>query len=92
LAEIAIGGQKVGSVKVPSDTQLNAAEAHPTAKSLGIMMPTPTIKPLIAAFALGSVFIGLIMHKNLPIMFTAAAIFVISLYNWLLTPLEPEHH
>ena len=71
---------------------LNAADAHPTAKSLGIMMPTPTVKPLIAALSLGSVFIGLIMHKNLPIMFTAAAIFVFSLYNWLLTPLEPEHH
>jgi hypothetical protein len=25
-------------------------------------------------------------------MFTGAAIFVFSLYNWLLTPLEPEHH
>jgi hypothetical protein len=55
-------------------------------------MPTPTVKPLIAAFSLGSVFIGLIMHKNLPIMILAACIFVLSLYSWLLTPLEPEHH
>jgi hypothetical protein len=54
-------------------------------------MPTPTIKPLIAAFALGSVFVGLIMHENLPVMFIAAAIFVLTLYSWLLTPLEPEH-
>ncbi|HEY8832171.1 MAG TPA: hypothetical protein VIM21_06655, partial [Gemmatimonadaceae bacterium] len=74
------------------DTELNAADAHPSASALGIVMPTPTVKPLIAAFSLGSVFIGLIMHKNLPIMLLAAGIFVLSLYSWLLTPLEPEHH
>jgi len=64
----------------------------PTASALGIVMPTPTIRPFVAAFALGSVFIGLIMHKNLPIMLVAAVVFVLSLYSWLLTPLEPEHH
>ncbi|HLB08975.1 MAG TPA: cbb3-type cytochrome c oxidase subunit I, partial [Gemmatimonadaceae bacterium] len=90
--ELSVGGKKAGSVPVPSDTELNAADAHPTASALGIVMPTPTVKPLIAAFSLGSVFIGLIMHKNLPIMFLAAGIFVLSLYSWLLTPLEPEHH
>ena len=42
--------------------------------------------------SLGTVFIGLIWHKNLPIMFIGAALFVLSLYSWLLTPLEPEHH
>jgi len=92
VIELSVGGHRAGSVSVPSDTELNAADAHPSAKALGIMMPTPTVKPLIAAFALGTVFIGLIYHKNLPIMFTAAAIFVVTLYNWLLTPLEPEHH
>jgi cytochrome c oxidase subunit 1 len=90
--DVKIGGQSTGTAAAPSDTKLNAPHAHPSAKQLGILMPTPTTKPLIAAFALGSVFIGLIMHKNLPIMLIAAAIFVVALYNWLLTPLEPEHH
>jgi hypothetical protein len=90
--DVKIGGQSTGTASAPSDTKLNAPNAHPSAKQLGIMMPTPTTKPLIAAFALGFVFVGLIMHKNLPIMLTAAAIFVLALYNWLLTPLEPEHH
>jgi hypothetical protein len=90
--EVTVGGKNAGSVKTPSDTRLNATIAHPSANELGIVMPTPTVKPLIAAFALGSVFIGLIMHKNLPFMFIAAAIFVLTLYSWLLTPLEPEHH
>jgi cytochrome c oxidase subunit 1 len=92
VLDLNVGGKKAGSISVPSDTELNSATAHPSAKELGIVMPTPTIKPFIAAFALGSVFIGLIMHKNLPIMLTAAAIFVLTLYTWLLTPLEPEHH
>jgi hypothetical protein len=38
------------------------------------------------------VFVGLISHRNLPIMFISAALFILSLYSWLLTPLEPEHH
>jgi len=90
--DVEIGGLSTGTMPAPSDTALNAVHAHPSAKELGIVMPTPTIKPFIAAFALGSVFIGLILHKNLPIMFIAATVFVLALFNWLLTPLEPEHH
>jgi cytochrome c oxidase subunit 1 len=63
-----------------------------TAKELGITMPTPTIKPLVAAMGLGVVFIGVIAHKNMLLILLGAAIFVGTLYNWLLTPLEPEHH
>jgi len=63
-----------------------------TAAQLHITMPTATIKPLIAALGLGVMFTGLIWHKNMPVMLAGAAIFVASLYNWLLTPLEPEHH
>jgi len=63
-----------------------------TAAELGIVLPTPTIKPLIAALGLGVLFTGLIWHKTLPVMLLGAAIFVATLYNWLLTPLEPEHH
>jgi cytochrome c oxidase subunit 1 len=90
--DVKIAGQSAGTAPAPADIDLNAPSAHPSAKELGIMMPTPTIKPLLAAFALGFVFVGLIWHKNFPLMFAAAAVFVLSLYNWLLTPLEPEHH
>jgi cytochrome c oxidase subunit I len=96
--DVKVAGASTGSIHAPSDSVDNsggarvAAPTIRTAKELGIVMPTPTIKPLLAAAALGSVFIGLILHKNLPIMLIAAALFVISLYNWLLTPLEPEHH
>jgi hypothetical protein len=41
---------------------------------------------------LGVLFTGVIWHKNMFLLLLGAAIFVASLYNWLLTPLEPEHH
>jgi len=63
-----------------------------TASELGIVLPTPTMKPLIAAMGLGVAFTGVIWHKNYILIFLGAAIFVATLYNWLLTPLEPEHH
>ncbi|MFN2400031.1 MAG: cytochrome c oxidase subunit I [Gemmatimonadaceae bacterium] len=63
----------------------------PTAAELGIPMPIPTIKPLIAALGLTISFVGLILDKNLPIMLAGGAILVVSLYAWLLSPLEPEH-
>ena len=63
----------------------------PTAEQLGIPMPTPTIKPLVAALGLAIAFIGLLHGKSLPIIFLGAIIFVVALYSWLLTPLEPEH-
>jgi cytochrome c oxidase subunit 1 len=67
-------------------------EAHPpTAAELGIPMPSPTIKPLVAALGLTIGFIGLIYDKSLPIMLLGAAILVGALYAWLLTPVEPEH-
>jgi cytochrome c oxidase subunit 1 len=66
-------------------------EHLPTAEELGIPMPTPTIKPLIASLGFAVAGTGLIWHKNLPIMLLGAVIFVISLYAWVLTPLEPEH-
>ncbi|HET7563695.1 MAG TPA: cbb3-type cytochrome c oxidase subunit I, partial [Gemmatimonadaceae bacterium] len=65
-------------------------ERIPTAEQLGIPMPHPTIKPLIAAIGLTVAFIGLLYHKSLPIMILGGLIFVGALYSWLLTPLEPE--
>jgi hypothetical protein len=64
----------------------------PTAAELGIHMPSPTIKPLLASVALAIPFIGLMMDKSMILMVGGGALFVITLYSWLLTPVEPEHH
>jgi hypothetical protein len=53
-------------------------------------MPYNTIKPLIVAFGLVVMFCGLISSHAL--IGVGAAIMVLSLYSWLLSPLEPEHH
>ncbi len=65
-----------------------------TARELGIPMPFPTIKPLFVALFMTLMFSGLLfIHKgNWPLaytfMFGGAAGMVISLYSWLLSPLE----
>jgi len=64
---------------------------YQSAEQLGIPMPTPTIKPLVATIGLSLAFVGLIWHRQIPIILLGGAIFVISLYAWVLTPLEPEH-
>jgi cytochrome c oxidase subunit 1 len=94
-----IAGKGAGSFDAPRDP-VGTAERHegiaetphPTARELGIVMPYPTIKPLLAALGLTLAFVGLIWHKQIPIMLLGAAIFVASLYAWVLSPLEPEHH
>jgi cytochrome c oxidase subunit 1 len=69
-----------------------------TAAELGIPMPTPTIKPLIVAAGIIIMFSGLLfIHRPskaiaFTLIFSGAAILVGTLYAWLLTPLEPEHH
>ncbi len=69
--------------------RINAQEGK-SAEELGIVMPYSTIKPLIVAFGLITMFCGLITTRVL--IFAGAAILVVSLYTWLCTPLEPEHH
>jgi len=64
----------------------------PTAAEAGITLPSPTVKPFVAALGLAVSFTGMIAHKNLALILLGAAIFVGTLYSWLLTPLEPEHH
>jgi cytochrome c oxidase subunit 1 len=66
----------------------------PTARQLGIPMPTPTIKPLVAAFAMtamigsliflhtGQVALGIGLTIGFGVLLTA------TLYSWLLTPVE----
>jgi heme/copper-type cytochrome/quinol oxidase subunit 1 len=69
--------------------RINAQEGK-TAAQLGIVMPYNTIKPLFVALGLVVMFCGLIWARAL--IGIGAATMVISLYSWLLSPLEPEHH
>jgi heme/copper-type cytochrome/quinol oxidase subunit 1 len=90
--------QKSAEFRVPHATagtaiaEEEAREVHPTAEELGIPMPSPTVKPLVAAVGLTIPFVGLIWGKSVPIMLLGAVVFVVALYSWLLTPVEPEHH
>jgi cytochrome c oxidase subunit 1 len=78
-----------GSEADRESAHINAQEGK-SAEELGIVMPYSTIKPLIVAFGLITMFCGLITTRVL--IFAGAAILVISLYTWLCSPLEPEHH
>jgi hypothetical protein len=69
--------------------RINSQEGK-SAEELGIVLPYSTIKPLIVAFGLIVMFCGLITTHVL--IFAGAAILVGSLYSWLCSPLEPEHH
>jgi len=69
--------------------RLNSQEGK-TAEELGIVLPYPTIKPMFVAGGMIVMFLGLITTKAL--IFIGAALMVVSLYSWLLAPLEPEHH
>ena len=68
-----------------------------SAKELGIPMPNPTIKPLIVALFMMLMFASmLLIHLGkqrlaVALVITFALLMVLSLYSWLLTPLEDEH-
>ena len=68
-----------------------------TAKELGIPMPNPTIKPLFVALFMTFMFASmLLIHKGQTTLavtgvITFAILMTLSLYSWLLTPLEDEH-
>ena len=78
-----------GSEKDMESARINSQEGK-TPQELGIVLPYPTIKPMIVAGAMVVMFLGLITTKAL--IFIGAAVMVVSLYSWLLAPLEPEHH
>ena len=69
--------------------RINSQEGK-SAEEMGIILPYPTIKPLIVAAGLIIMFCGLMTTKAL--IFIGAGILVVGLYSWLLSPLEPEHH
>ena len=78
-----------GSEKDMESARLNSVEGK-TPEEMGIVLPYPTIKPMIVAAAMVVMFLGLITTKAL--IFIGAAVMVVALYSWLLAPLEPEHH
>ena len=69
----------------------------PTAKELGIPMPNPSIKPLLVALFMTFMFASLLLiHKGktpfaVAGIITFALLMTLTLYSWLLTPLEDEH-
>jgi cytochrome c oxidase subunit 1 len=69
--------------------RINSQEGK-TADELGIVLPYPTVKPLIVALAMVVMFSGLLVSKA--VLFIGAAVMVFALYSWLTAPLEPEHH
>jgi cytochrome c oxidase subunit 1 len=73
-----------------------AGKRIPTSQELGIVMPNPSIQPLIVAFGIIVMFAGLLFMDSswktaVAVMLTGAVIWIGSLYNWLLTPLEDHH-
>ncbi len=69
--------------------RVNAQEGK-TPHDLGIIIPYSTIKPLVVAAGLVIMFTGLIWSHIL--IAVGAGTLILSLYSWLLSPLEPEHH
>ena len=68
----------------------------PTSQQLGIVMPNPSIWPLVCATGILVMFSGLLfMEANtklaIAINITGAILWIGALYKWLLTPLEDHH-
>jgi cytochrome c oxidase subunit I len=68
--------------------QVVSPDAAPAARSLRFPMPKPTIKPLVAALGITLACVGLIWGERLSLMLAGAFIFVIALYDWLLSPVD----
>jgi cytochrome c oxidase subunit I len=82
----------------PVESGMHIEEATgKSAKDLGIPMPNRTIKPLICAAGMNIMFTGLLfIHKDkmslaIATILTGALIMTLSLYAWVLTPLEDPH-
>jgi cytochrome c oxidase subunit 1 len=78
-----------GDERDAESARINSQEGK-TAEELHIVLPYSTIKPMIVAASMVIMFCGLIFAR--PLIFIGAASMVASLYSWLLSPLEPEHH
>ncbi len=78
-----------GNATDAESARINAQEGK-TSAQLGIIMPYNSIKPMIVAFGMVLMFCGLLTH--MAVIIIGAAIMVVGLYSWVLSPLEPEHH
>jgi cytochrome c oxidase subunit 1 len=97
VAHTHAGGLVQDRTRNPTEAPMHIERGWPSAKDLGIPMPTPTVKPLVAASAL-TLMVGGMTTKHLPnqtifyvVVLTGAVLFVGTLYAWLTMPLE-EHH
>ena len=89
----AIGNPPGGPVNAVHD------ETPPkSAKQLGIPMPNPSIKPLFVALFMTLMFASMLfLHTQnmkafgVPSIITFAILMTLTLYWWLLTPLEDAH-
>ena len=87
------GGEKL----VHETTYAEEKDRHiPTAKELGIVLPNPSIWPLVMAMGLMVMFSGLLFMDTKPtlaiaIMLIGTVCWIGTLYKWLLTPLEDHH-
>jgi cytochrome c oxidase subunit 1 len=78
-----------GNEQDAESARINSQEGK-TPEDFGIAMPYPTVKPLIVALSMVVMFCGLLTSRA--VLFIGAATMVVTLYSWLLAPLEPEHH
>jgi cytochrome c oxidase subunit I len=77
-------------------TEEEAGRVVPTSKELGIVMPNPSIMPLLCSIGIIAMFAGLMfLHTSfalgMSIMLLGTVGWVAALYKWLLTPLEDHH-
>jgi len=88
---------KEGEQLVHETTYEEEKNLHiPTTKESGIVMPNPSIWPLITAAGIVAMFCGMPFMDKKPAVAVAMMIlgtlwWVGSLYKWLLTPLEDHH-
>jgi CBS-domain-containing membrane protein len=79
-----------------AEAPMHTEQRIETAEELGIILPTPTAKPAAAALGIVIMLGGLMLSRMgwsvaLPVLLGGAAVMIVALYSWLLSPLEPEH-
>src|SRR3954465_15258166 len=103
--DVSSGGKHVGGFQAHTNPGSPLGASNPsanqqtgkTARDLGIPMPNPTIRPLFVALFMTLMFSSLLLiHEDkfkLAIVgvIAFAAAMTMSLYSWLLTPLEDHH-
>ena len=95
--EIAHSGPEAGQVEAAHSVPMHEEAETRTARSLGIPMPYPTIKPLIAAVFMTLMLSGFLFVRSgattigFSMVIGFALAFAVTMYTWLYAPLEPEH-